>query len=62
MKGKNTLEAQGKQAFAGKGQQTALEAGLARLRRGNEQLRMERDILRTATTFFAKESKWARLH
>lgn len=56
-KWKNTLEAQGEQAFPGKGQQTALEAELARLRRENEQLRMERDILKKATAFFAKESK-----
>lgn len=54
---RRTLEAQGDQAFPGKGQQTALEAELTRLRRENEQLRMERDILKKATAFFAKESK-----
>ena len=35
----------GEQAFPGKGQLTAQEAELARLRRENDQLRMERDIL-----------------
>lgn len=36
---------------------TAVEAELARLRAENERLRMERDILKKATAFFAKESK-----
>lgn len=49
--------AQGEQAFPGQGQQTAVEAELHRLRRENEQLRMERDILKKATVFFAKESR-----
>ena len=48
---------EGEQAFPGKGQQTAQEAELARLRREVEQLRMERDILKKAAQFFAKESK-----
>lgn len=56
-KWKLALESQGDQAFPGKGQQTAVEAELTRLRRENEQLRMERDILKKATAFFAKESK-----
>ena len=30
---------------------------LARLRRENKQLRMEREILKAAATFFAKESE-----
>lgn len=55
-KWKPQLAAQGEQAFPGHGQQTALEAELAKLRRENEQLRMERDILKEATVFFAKES------
>jgi transposase-like protein len=33
----------------------ALAAELRRLRRENAQLRMERDILKKATAFFAKE-------
>ena len=56
-KWKVQFAAQGEQAFPGKGQQTAQDAELARLRRENEQLRMERDILKKATAFFARESK-----
>ena len=56
-KWKNQYVAQGEQAFPGKGQQTAQEAELSRLRREVEQLRMERDILKKATAFFAKESR-----
>lgn len=41
---------QGPQAFPGKGHQTALE-------KENRRLRMEREILKKATAFFAKESK-----
>jgi transposase len=54
---KSQLATEGEQAFPGPGQQTAQEAELARLRRENEQLRMERDILKKATVFFAKESR-----
>lgn len=54
---KTQLASEGEQAFPGPGQQTALEAELAKLRRENEQLRMERDILKKATVFFAKESR-----
>jgi transposase len=56
-KWKQAFDADGEQAFPGKGQQTPLEAELTRLRRENEQLRMERDILKKATAFFAKESR-----
>jgi transposase len=35
---------------------TEERAELARLRRENKQLRMEREILKAAATFFAKES------
>nr|WP_010585433.1 transposase [Schlesneria paludicola] len=56
-KWKAQFAAQGEQAFPGQGQQTPQEAELARLRREVEQLRMERDILKKATQFFAKESK-----
>jgi len=38
-------------------QPTALEAELSRLRSENERLRMERDILKKATAFFARESR-----
>lgn len=36
---------------------TEMEAELSRLRAENATLRMERDILKKATAFFAKESK-----
>jgi transposase len=38
-------------------QPTALEAENSRLRAENERLHMERDILKKATAFFAKESR-----
>lgn len=38
------------------GLSTAEKEELARLRRENRQLRMERDILKKATAFFAKEN------
>jgi len=46
-------------AFPGQGKQalTAEQAEIQRLRKENEQLRMEREILKKATAFFAKESK-----
>ena len=40
---------------AGPGQPSALEAELLRLRAENERLRMEGEILKKATAFFAKE-------
>ena len=46
---------------AGKGPAGALTTGereeLARLRKENKRLQMERDILKAAATFFAKESE-----
>jgi transposase len=46
---------------AGKGPSEALTSGereeLARLRKDNKRLQMERDILKAAATFFAKESE-----
>ena len=46
---------------AGKGPPEALTSveseGLTRLRRENKRLQMERDILKAAATFFAKESE-----
>lgn len=44
-------------AFPGKGKLTPEEEEIRRLRRENERLRMERDILKKATAFFAKESQ-----
>ena len=54
---KSQFATEGEQAFPGPGPQTAQEAELTRLRRENEQLRMERDILKKATEFFVKERR-----
>ena len=56
-KWKQSIEADGEQAFPGSGHQTALEEENRRLRAENERLRMEREILKKATVFFAKESR-----
>jgi transposase len=50
------LDAQGDQAFPGQGHLPALEDELRRLRAENKRLHWERDILKKATAFFAKES------
>ena len=44
-----------KRSLKGGGQPSALEAELLRLRAENERLRMEGEILKKATAFFAKE-------
>jgi transposase len=46
----------GEHAFPGKGNPPALEEELRRLRAENKRLTMERDILKKATAFFARES------
>ncbi len=46
----------GDQAFPGKGNPPALEEELRRLRAENKRLTMERDVLKKATAFFARES------
>ena len=43
-------------AFPGRGNLPALEDELRRLRAENKRLQMERDILKKATAFFARES------
>src|SRR4051794_7567435 len=53
---KQALAAGGQQAFPGKGHAPAAEEELRRLRAENRRLRMERDILKEATAFFARES------
>jgi transposase len=53
---KKTLEAAGDQAFPGHGQPPPAEDELRRLRAENKRLLMERDILKKATAFFARES------
>jgi transposase len=42
-------------AFRGHGRRTAAQEELARLRRENAELRMERDILKKAAAWFAKQ-------
>jgi transposase len=44
------------QAFPGEGRQKPEDAELTRLRREVAQLRMERDILKKAAAYFAKEA------
>ena len=54
---KQEWDSAGAQAFVAPAPLTGVEAELQRLRIENEQLRMERDILKKATAFFAKESR-----
>ena len=44
------------EAFRGNGKLTSEQEELQRLRQENRRLKMERDILKIATAFFAKES------
>ena len=44
-------------AFRGKGRMKPMEEELHRLRRENRQLKMDREILKKAAAFFARESK-----
>ena len=53
---KIALLAQGDQAFPGHGKLPPFEDELRRLRAENARLRMERDILKKATAFFAREA------
>ena len=53
---KKALAAESERAFPGKGNAPALEEEVRRLRAENKRLQMERDILKKATAFFAKES------
>lgn len=50
------LETEGSDAFPGKGHMIPDKEELGRLRKENKRLRMERDILKKAAAFFAKES------
>jgi transposase len=54
---KKELASDGKQAFPGQGHLIPDKEELQRLRKENQRLRMERDILKKATAFFAKESR-----
>jgi transposase len=51
------LKSEGEQAFPGKGHMTPEKEELYRLRKENKRLRMEREILKKAAAFFAKESE-----
>jgi transposase len=53
---KTALAAEGEQAFPGKGHLPAVEEELRRLRAENQRLRVEREVLKKATAFFARES------
>ena len=54
---KKQFEDDPEHAFPGKGNLSGPEAELARLRRENENLRMERDILKKAIGIFSKMPK-----
>lgn len=56
-KWKLQLETEGDAAIPGNGKLTPEQEELRRLREENRQLKMERDILKKATAFFAKESR-----
>ncbi len=53
---KISLQANGDQAFPGNGRLPAVEEELRRLRADNKRLLMERDILKKAAAFFAREA------
>ena len=54
---KSRFERDAEEPFPGKGHMTSEKEELYRLRQENKRLRMEREILKKATAFFAKESK-----
>ena len=54
--GVQALEGQGTDAFPGQGNPPAVEEELRRLRAENKRLLAERDILKKAAAFFAKEA------
>jgi transposase len=51
-----TVKKEGDQSFPGHGKLPAIEEELRQLRAENKRLLMERDILKKATAFFAKEA------
>jgi transposase len=53
---KNELEKDSTHAFPGKGHMSPEKEELYRLRKENKRLRIEREILKKAAAFFAKES------
>jgi len=52
----NRFKTDSNDAFPGKGHMTPEKEELNRLRKENKRLRMEHEILKKATAFFAKES------
>lgn len=52
---KREADAQGAVAFPGQGRQTPEQEELKRLREENRQLKLEREILKKATVFFASQ-------
>ena len=48
------FEEQGQEAFPGKGHQTTIEEEIRKLKRENEILRQERDIVKKAVSIFAQ--------
>ena len=54
---KQAIEQEGDQAFPGNGKLSPLEDEIRRLEAENRRLRVERDILKKATAFFAKEAR-----
>jgi transposase len=54
---KSQLASEGTNAFPGKGRLTSEKEELQRLRKENQRLKMERDILKKTAAFFANESK-----
>src|SRR5665213_1850501 len=53
---KLAFQDQGSKAFPGRGNRPAIEEELRRLRVDNKRLLMERDILKKAAAFFAREA------
>jgi len=53
---KQALQTKGDQAFPGQGKLPAIEEELRRLRVENKRLQAERDILKKAAAFFAREA------
>ena len=53
---KQELESNEMEVFPGKGKRTAEQQRIHELETENRRLRMEKDILKKATAFFAKES------
>lgn len=54
-KWKKEIEAKTDAAFPGKGRQSARAEELTRLRKENERLRLENEILKKAAAYFAKD-------